>query len=73
MLPVDAITHKPDSFAYPWSLFISSWRVSLVEYNWVLRVCSTLLQVIGADKADHVCENLMGSERISLRAVIEII
>jgi hypothetical protein len=24
MLPVDAITHKPDSFAYPWSLFISS-------------------------------------------------
>ena len=21
MLPVDAITHKPDSLAYPWSLF----------------------------------------------------
>ena len=21
MLPADAITHKPDSFAYPWSLF----------------------------------------------------
>ena len=23
MLPVDAITHKPDSLAYPWSLFFS--------------------------------------------------
>ena len=24
MLPVDAITHKPDSLAYPWSLFFPS-------------------------------------------------
>jgi hypothetical protein len=23
MLPADAITHKPDSLAYPWSLFFS--------------------------------------------------
>ena len=23
MLPVDAITHKPDSLTYPWSLFFS--------------------------------------------------
>ena len=23
MLPVNAITHKPDSLAYPWSLFFS--------------------------------------------------
>ena len=33
MLPTDAITHKPDSHAYPWSLFITSCRVSLAEYN----------------------------------------
>jgi hypothetical protein len=24
MLPADVITHKPDSLAYPWSLFIFS-------------------------------------------------
>ena len=23
MLPADAITHKPDNLAYPWSLFFS--------------------------------------------------
>jgi hypothetical protein len=33
MLSANAITHKPDSLAYPWSLFIFSCRVSLVEYN----------------------------------------
>jgi hypothetical protein len=32
-LPTDAINHKPDSLAYPWSLFIFSCRVSLAEYN----------------------------------------
>ena len=38
MLPADAITHKPHSLVYPWSLlFFSSW-VSLAEYNRVLRV-----------------------------------
>ena len=46
MLPTDAITHKPDSLAYPWSLLLSSCRVSLAEYNRVLRVLSPLLQVI---------------------------
>ena len=38
MLPTDVITHKPDSLAYPWSLLFSSCRVSLAEYNQVLRV-----------------------------------
>jgi hypothetical protein len=33
MFSANAITHKPDSLAYPWSLFISSCRISLVEYN----------------------------------------
>jgi hypothetical protein len=33
MLLAGVITHKPDSFAYPWSLFIFSCRVSLAEYN----------------------------------------
>jgi hypothetical protein len=33
MLPVVAITHTPNSLAYPWSLFLFSWRVSLAEYN----------------------------------------
>jgi hypothetical protein len=41
MLPADVITHKPDSLAYPWSLFISSWQV-----------CSILLQVTGICGAD---------------------
>ena len=52
MLTVDAITHKPDSLVYPWSLLFSSCRVSLAEYNRVLRVCSTLLQVTGTCGAD---------------------
>ena len=26
-------THKPDRLAYPWSLFLSSYRVSLADYN----------------------------------------
>ena len=38
MLSADAITHKPDSLAYPWSLLFSSCRVSLAKYNRVLRV-----------------------------------
>ena len=38
MLPTDAINNKPDSLAYPWSLLFSSCRVSLAEYNRVLRV-----------------------------------
>ena len=38
MLPVDAITHKPDSLAYPWSLLFFSCRISLAEYNRVLRI-----------------------------------
>jgi hypothetical protein len=33
MLLASVITHKPDSLAYPWSLFISSCRVSFAEYN----------------------------------------
>jgi KaiC/GvpD/RAD55 family RecA-like ATPase len=41
MLSADTITHKLDSLAYPWSLCISSCRVSLAEYNRVLRVYST--------------------------------
>ena len=40
MLPTDAITHKPNSLAYPWSLLISSNQISLAEYNRVLRVLS---------------------------------
>jgi hypothetical protein len=59
MLSVVAIIHKSDSLASPWSLFIFSWRVSLAEYDRVLRICSTLLQVPGVDKADYVCENLL--------------
>ena len=46
ILPTDAITHKPDSLVYPWSLLFSSCRVSLAEYNRVLRVLFPLLQVI---------------------------
>ena len=46
MLPTDAITHKPDSLTYPWSLLFFSYRVSLAEYNRVLRVLFPLLQVI---------------------------
>ena len=38
MLPADAITHKPDSLAYPWSLLFSFCRVSLAEHIRVLRV-----------------------------------
>ena len=34
----DAIAHKLDSLAYPWSLLFSSCRVSLAEYNRVFRV-----------------------------------
>ena len=44
--PVDAITHKLDSLVYPWSLLFSSCRVSLAEYNRVLRVLFPLLQVV---------------------------
>ena len=38
MLPADAITHKPDSLVYPWSLLFFSCRVSLIEYNRILRI-----------------------------------
>ena len=38
MLPIDVITHKPDSLSYPWSFLFSSYQVSLAEYNRVLRV-----------------------------------
>ena len=66
LFPADAITHKPDSLVYPWSLLFSSYRVSLVEYNRVLRVLFPLLQVIGGYlELPHVCRNLLvGSERI---------
>ena len=47
MLPAVAITHKPDSLAYPWSLLFCSCLLSLAEYNQVLRVLFPLLQVIG--------------------------
>ena len=40
MVPADAITHKPDSLAYPWSLLFFSCWVSLAEYIRVLRVLS---------------------------------
>ena len=43
MLSTDAITHKPDSLAYPWSLLFSSYRISLAKYNRVLRVLFSLL------------------------------
>jgi hypothetical protein len=33
MLSANVITHKSDSLTYPWSLFIFSCRVSLVEYD----------------------------------------
>ena len=38
MLPTDTITHKLSSLAYPLSLLFSFCRVSLAEYNRVLRV-----------------------------------
>ena len=38
MLPANAINHKLDSLAYPWSLLFSSCWVSLVEYIRALRV-----------------------------------
>ena len=60
MLPADAITHKPDSLAYPWNLLFSSYRVSLVEYIRVLRVLFPLLQVIrGYLELNLVWENLL--------------
>ena len=37
MLPADTITHKLDSLSYPQSLLFSSYRVSLTEYNQVLK------------------------------------
>ena len=43
MLPTDTITHKPGSLSYPWSLLFSSCRLSLAEYNRVLRVLFPLL------------------------------
>ena len=43
MLPVYVITHKPDSLAYHWSLLFFFCRVSLAEYNRVLRVLFPLL------------------------------
>ena len=43
MLPVDAITHKPDSLAYPWSLFfppVGYVLQSTIEYSgFVLPYC----------------------------------
>ena len=60
MLPAGAITHKPDSLAYPWSLLFSSYRVSLAEYNRVLKVLFPLLQVIGGYlELTLVCGNLL--------------
>ena len=47
MLSADAITHKLDSLAYPWSLLFFSYWVSLAEYNRVLRVLFPLLLVTG--------------------------
>ena len=66
MLHVDAITHKPDSLIYPLSLLFFSYRVSLAEYNRVLRVLFPLLQVTGGYvELTLVCGNLLlGSERI---------
>ena len=66
MLPIDAITHKPDSLAYPWSLLFPSYWVSFAEYNQVLRVLFPLLQVTGGYvELTLVCGNLLvGSERI---------
>ena len=66
MLPADAITHKPDSLAYPYSILFSSRRVSLAKYNRVLRVLFPLLQVTGGYiELTLVCGNLLvGSERI---------
>ena len=49
-LPADAITHKLDSLAYPWSLLFSSYRVSLAEYNRVLRV---LFPPVAGDRRIH--------------------
>ena len=67
ILSVDAIIHKPDNFAYPWSLLFFFYRVSLAEYNRVLRVLFPLLQVTGGYiELTLVCGNLlMGSERIA--------
>ena len=66
ILPTNAITHKLDSLAYLWSLLFSSCRISLAEYNRVLRVLFPLLQVIGGYlELTLVCENLLvGSETI---------
>ena len=54
------------SLAYPWSLSFCSYQVSLAEYNRVLRVLFSLLQVIGEYlELTIVCENLLVvSERI---------
>ena len=54
------------SLACHWSLLFSSYRVSLAEYNRVLRVFFPLLQVIrGYLELTLVCGNLLvGSERI---------
>ena len=67
MLLTYTITHKLDNLAYPWSLLFFSCRVSLAEYNRVLRVLFPLLQVIrGHLELTLVCGNLLvGLERIS--------
>ena len=66
MLSADAITHKPDSLAYLWSHLFFSCRVSLAEYNRVLRALFPLMQVTGGYvELTLVCGNLLvGSERI---------
>ena len=66
MLPANAITHKPDSLTFHWNILFFSCRVSLVEYNRVLRVLFPVLQVIGGYlELTLMCGNLLvGSERI---------
>ena len=46
MLPQMQQPTSQISLAYPWSLLFSSCRISLIEYNQVLRVLFPLLHVI---------------------------
>ena len=65
MLLADAITHKPDNFAYLWSLLFSSYRVSLAEYNRVLRV---LFPPIAGDRRIHRANSCVWKSPGGLRA-----
>jgi hypothetical protein len=66
MLPAVAMNPQAKQPCITLESFIFSCRVSLAEYNWVLRVLFSLLQVIGVFWADTcVWKPLVGLAKIS--------